>query len=294
MRCDLHVHSIASGMFDGPGLGWFCRESYNDPTELYEQLKQTGMSLVTVTDHDSIDAAEVLRRHPDFFLSEEVSVVMPSGTKMHLGVYGISERDHAEIQKRRNDFMALMMYLRERKLFFSVNHVFSSLTGRRDADDFRRFASHVPALEVRNGHMWREANTGAERLAKRSGKAAVAGSDSHTIAGAGQTYTEVSGARTAEEFLAGLQAGRGKVHGAHGSYGKVTANAFRVVRGLLVEQPWTVVLMPLLPFLPMFTAAHWLNEIRFCRKWREMLEGGRKRPRRFWNVDSELEVKLAG
>jgi hypothetical protein len=42
-----------------------------------------------------------------------------------------------------------------------------------------------------------------------------------------------------------------------------------------------------------FTAAHWLNEIRFCRKWCEMLEGGTKRPR-FWNVDSELEVKLAG
>jgi predicted metal-dependent phosphoesterase TrpH len=294
MRCDLHVHSIASGMFDGPGLNLFCRESYNDPTELYERLKQTGMSLVTVTDHDSIDAAEVLRRHLDFFLSEEVTVVMPSGTKMHLGVYGISERDHAEIQQRRNDFMALMMYLRQRKLFFSVNHVFSGLTGRRDGDDFNRFASHVPAFEVRNGHMWREANTGAERLAKRLGKAAVAGSDSHTIAGAGLTYTEVLGARTAEEFLAGLHAGRGTVHGAHGSYGKVTANAFRVVRGLLIDQPWTSALMPLLPFLPVFTAAHWLNEIRFCRKWREMLEGGRKRPQRLWNVDSEMEVKLAG
>jgi hypothetical protein len=44
----------------------------------------------------------------------------------------------------------------------------------------------------------------------------------------------------------------------------------------------------------MFTAAHWVNEIRFCRKWRDMLEGGGKRQRRLWNVDSELEVKLAG
>ena len=87
MRCDLHVHSIASGMFTSPGLNRFCRESYNDPAEVYERLKHLGMSVVTITDHDSIDGAEVLRRHPDFFLSEEVTVQMPSGTEMHLGVY---------------------------------------------------------------------------------------------------------------------------------------------------------------------------------------------------------------
>ena len=294
MRCDLHVHSIASGMFDGPGLGWFCRESYTDPAELYDRLRQAGMSIVTVTDHDSIDAAEALRHHLDFFLSEEVTVSMPSGTKMHLGVYGISERDHAEIQGRRNDFLALVMYLRERRLFFSVNHVFSGLTGRRDVDDFSRFAAHVPAFEVRNGHMWPEANAGAERLAKRLGKVAVGGSDSHTLEGAGQTYTEVPGARTAEEFLAGLRAGRGVVHGVHGSYGTVTASSYRVAKGLMLDQPWTMALAPLLVFLPMFTAAHWLNEIRFCRKWCAMLESGTNRPRRLWGMGSKLEVNLAG
>src|SRR5712691_4910701 len=128
MRCDLHVHSIASGMFTVPGLNRSCRESYNDPAEVYDRLKQMSMSIVTITDHDSIDGAEALRRHPDFFLSEEVTVRMPSGTEMHMGVYGITERDHAEIQRRRNDFIALLMYLTERKLFFSANHVFSGLT----------------------------------------------------------------------------------------------------------------------------------------------------------------------
>ncbi len=147
MRCDLHVHSVASGMFDVPALSRICRESYNDPTEVYQRLKRLGMSIVTITDHDSIDAVETLRRYPDFFLSEEVTVKMPSGTQMHLGVYGIGERDHAEIQRRRNDFIALLMYLTERKLFFSVNHVFSGLTGSRDDEDFRWFASYVPAFE---------------------------------------------------------------------------------------------------------------------------------------------------
>src|SRR5258708_4733762 len=88
------------------------------PAEVYERLKHLGMSIVTITDHDSIDAVETLRRYPDFFLSEEVSVQMPSGTEMHLGVYGIAERDHVEIQRRRSDFISLMMYFTERKLFF--------------------------------------------------------------------------------------------------------------------------------------------------------------------------------
>jgi len=117
MRCDLHVHSVASGMFDAPVLNRLCRESYNDPTEVYERLKRLGMSIVTITDHDSIDAVEALRRYPDFFLSEEVTVTMPSGTLMHLGVYGIGERDHAEIQRRRNDFTIALRqaFLRAKK-----------------------------------------------------------------------------------------------------------------------------------------------------------------------------------
>ena len=90
-------------MFTAPGLNRICRESYNDPTEVYDRLKQMSMSVVTITDHDSIDAAEILRRHPDFFLSEEVTVQMPSGTEIHMGVYGITESEHLEIQRRRKD-----------------------------------------------------------------------------------------------------------------------------------------------------------------------------------------------
>ena len=280
-------------MFDAPVLNRICRESYNDPTEVYERLKRLGMSIVTITDHDSIDAVEALRRYPDFFLSEEVTVTMPSGTLLHLGVYGIGERDHAEIQRRRNDFIALLMYLTERKLFFSVNHVFSGLTGRRDEEDFRWFASYVPAFEVRNGQMWAPANASAEKLSKRLGKVGIAGSDSHTIAGVGRTYTEVAGVRTAEEFLAGLRAGRGVIRGAHGSYAKLTADVYRIVRALLRDQPWTLPLMPLTAFVPAFTAAHWLNEIRFCRKWSAKLDGGEKPSRLLWQLDAGLESNLA-
>src|SRR5579871_6622527 len=141
MRCDLHVHTIHSGMCTVPVMNRICRESYNDPREVYETLKRRGMEIVTVTDHDSIDAAEALRGHADFFLSEEVSCRMSSGTELHVGVYGLDDRDHIELQRRREDFASLLAYLRERGLLFSVNHAFSSLTGRRKEADFVEFAA---------------------------------------------------------------------------------------------------------------------------------------------------------
>jgi predicted metal-dependent phosphoesterase TrpH len=293
MRCDLHVHSVASGMCNTPGLNRICRESYNDPAEVYDRLKRQGMSIVTMTDHDSIDAAEVLRWHPDFFVSEEVTVRMPSGTEMHLGVYGIVDRDHVEIQRRRNDFIALLMYLTERKLFFSVNHVFSGLTGRREVEDFTWFASYVPAFETRNGQMWEEANASAARLAARLGKIAIAGSDSHTIAGVGKTYTEVPGARTVDEFFASLRAGRGRIHGVHGSCAKLTADVFTIIKSLFREKPWTLAMSPLALLVPAFVAGHWLNEIRFCKKWSPALESGEKRPRMLWDMDASFETNWA-
>ena len=276
-----------------PGLTRVCLESYNDPTEVYNRLKQLDMSLVTITDHDSIDALEALRKFPDFFLSEEVTVRMPSGTDMHLGVYNMAERDHVEIQRRRTDFVSLLMYLTERKLFFSVNHVFSGLTGRRDAEDFSWFASYVPAFETRNGQMWPEANASAGRLAERLGKVAIAGSDAHTMAGAGRTFTEVRGAQTVDEFFAGLRAGRGMVHGQHGSFPRLTADVYRIAKCVFAENPAMLAILPLTVLIPAFTISHWINEIRFCKKWAATLESGEARPRILWDVDAGLEATWA-
>lgn len=294
MRCDLHVHTTGSGMCNTPGLTHLCRESYNQPEDVYRRCKQRGMSMVTVTDHDSIEAAEALRKYPDFFLSEEATVRMPSGTEMHLGVYGISEKDHAEIERRRNDFIALLMYLTERKLFFSVNHVFSGLTGQREEEDFQWFASYIPAVEIRNGQMWVEANRNAERLAGKLGKIGVAGSDSHTLSGVGLTFTEVPGARTVAEYFTGLRAGRGVVHGEHGNYTKLTLDVWRFVGSVLKENPAAAAILPLTMFVPLITAGHWLNEIRFCKKWASRLIGENRKPRMLWDVDSRFEANWAG
>ncbi len=185
------------------------------------------------------------------------------------------------------------MYLTERKRFFSANHVFSGLTGRRAEEDFHWFESYIPAIETRNGQMWPEANESAARLAVRLGKIAIAGSDSHTIAGVGHTFTEVPGARTVDEFFAGLRAGCGRIHGSHGSCGKLTADVFSIVRSLFCDKPWTLALSPFAVLVPAFTAGHWMNEIRFCRKWTTAIERGGKRKRMLWDMDPSFEANWA-
>ncbi len=288
MRCDLHVHSTGSGMCNTPGLEKLCLESYNQPSAVYERCKRLGMSLVTLTDHDSIDGAEELRGYDDFFLSEEVSCKMPSGTEMHVGVYDISEHDHVEVQRRRNDFLSLVMYLTERQRFFAVNHVFSGLTGPRHMDDFEWFASYVPAFETRNGQMPAEANRQADELARELGKARTAGSDSHTLAGVGRTYTEVPRARTIDEFFGGLRAGFGTAEGEHGGYGKLTADIFRVGRAMFADRTWTLALLPLSVLVPAITGAHWFNELRFCSAWSHRVREGMCGARMLWELDANL------
>jgi hypothetical protein len=114
----------------------------------------------------------------------------------------------------------------------------------------------------------------------------VGGSDTHTIAGVGRTFTEVRSARNVEEFFSGLRASKGEVHGEHGSYVKLTADVFHIVWSLWMEKPWTLALMPLSLLVPAFTAGHWVNEIRFCRAWSAALESGEKRQRMIWILAS--------
>jgi len=250
-----------------PVLNRFCRECYNPPDALYEKLKHQGLDLVTVTDHDSIDAAESLRRHADFFLSEEVTCRAPSGNEFHIGAYDISEAQHLEIQRRRNDLPRLVAYLEEQRVFFSLNHVFSALTGRRAAEDFDWFEACFPAVEVLNGHLLARNNALAARLASHNRRIAVGGSDAHALVSAGSAWTEVRGARNKAEFLEGLREGRAEARGRSGSYWKLNCDILAITREMFREKPSTLLLAPLLFGIPSVTLLNYLLERRFARKW---------------------------
>src|SRR5580658_3324604 len=267
MRCDLHVHTVHSCMCTVPGLTGVCKESYNEPRALYERLKQRGMDLVTVTDHDSIDAVEELRRHSDFFLSEEVTCTMPSGTEMHAGVYGIREHDHIELQRRRHDVESLLSYAVENQLFVTVNHLYSSLTGPRTEDDFAVFARDFHGVETVNGQMLKRSNRLAEDFARRFGKPVVGGSDSHTLAGLARTFTEVPGAADAKEFLAGMRRGQSVAIGESGDYFKLTSAVFAIGGSLIRATPWMALGAALFTLAPAVTLANYFREMAFAWYW---------------------------
>jgi predicted metal-dependent phosphoesterase TrpH len=250
-----------------PLLRRVCGESYNQPLEVYEKLKRLGMDLVTITDHDSIGAVEELRRRPDFFLSEEVTCKLPSGGELHVGVYDITERDHIELQRRRHDFESLRAYLCERDLFFSANHVFSSLTGVRKIEDFELFEHAFPALETRNGHMLKIANENAALLADFAARAEVGGSDAHAIASVGCAYTVVPYARDKREYVDGLRRGLGRVRGETGGYLKLTRDVWSIGRSMVKSNPWTLPVGFLGVAVPLVTLGNYAIESVFARWW---------------------------
>jgi predicted metal-dependent phosphoesterase TrpH len=278
----MHVHSYFSGPCTTPIVRSICRESYSHPERVYEQLRRRGMSLFTLTDHDSIEGSETLRRHPEFFLSEELTCRMPNGTEVHIGVYDLNERQHTHLQQRRNDLVALLMYLSERRLLFSINHVFSSLTGTREEEDFAWFQEYFPAIETRNGQMLERANAQASKLARQWKKIELGGSDAHALPSAGTAYTEVPGARSKEEFFDGLRNGMGRVGGESGCFTKLTRDVYVVTYEMMKEKAWTTLLSPLALLIPAFTYLHCHEEHKFCRRWAAKILGqpeARRRPR---------------
>lgn len=230
-------------------------------------LKRRGMDLFTLTDHDSIEGAEMLRSLPNFFVSEELTCHMPSGSEVHIGVYDVSERQHIQLLQRRNDMVALLMYLNEQRLFFSLNHVFSGLTGQRHQEDFRCFERHFPTLEIKNSHLLERANQDAEKLAKQWGKIGIGGSDAHALPSVGTAYTEVPGARDKQEFFDGLRNGIGRVAGESGSFAKLTKDVYVIAWELMREKMWAPLLSPLAVLIPGFTFWNYCHEELFRRRW---------------------------
>jgi len=238
MKADLHVHSWHSGYnHDLPFLR--SRDCYTPPEVVYRTAKARGMDLVTITDHDSIDGClEFLTRHPgadDFFVSEEIECVFPdSPLKVHIGAYQIDETVHREIQPLRRNVFEAVAYLRQRGVFFALNHPFFYL--RRQLSFAQYLDTVLPlffAYEVRNGTMMREHNLLTEDIVAQRVRAgtplvAVGGSDAHTLAGIASSYTEAPG-RNADEFLQNLRAGRARVGGRHGSVLRVAREIYGVV-----------------------------------------------------------------
>jgi len=243
LKADLHVHSCHS-LQQGHLRFLKSRDCYSRPEDVYRIAKARGMDLVTITDHDSIGGClEYLDRNPssrDFFISEEMSCRLPQGdVEVHLGIYGLDERLHRELQPLRRDVYEVAARLREAGVFFALNHLLHFYRGQLPLDAYLRLLDEVPGLEARNGTMLPAHNALVERIAsQRSGVsrfAMVGGSDAHTLRRVGRTWTEATpvddnaGGDEISAFLTSLRERRARPAGAHGGTASVAGDAYGVI-----------------------------------------------------------------
>jgi len=246
VRLDPHVHTYFSGRTTIHPLSLIMNESYNSPEGVYERAKARGMDLVAITDHDQIDGALTIATRPDVIIGCEVTGVFPNDeVRVHLGVLGITEAHHRDIQRLRHDVRELLPYLKQERIFTILNHVASRINGEITASHIAALMPWVDGIEVINGSRLPSQNRTAACLADACRKVAVAGSDSHTGRGIGRTWVEAPGATTRGEFLDALSAGRVVVGGRQGSYFTMASDMLRLAAGYYRDRTRRAVESPL-------------------------------------------------
>jgi predicted metal-dependent phosphoesterase TrpH len=252
------------------------------------------MSLVTLTDHDTIEGALQIAHLPGTFMSEEVTCGLPGGRELHLGVFGLSEPQHLQIERRRHDAESLLAYLAEQQLPTCVNHLFSALTGRRELEDLHLPLARLALVEVRNGALPAATNSYAERASRDMGLSGIGGSDGHTLWSVARAYTEVPGSQDTQEFLAGLRSGLTIPRGRAGSYATLTADIARIAQqtyrhlerharddvGSSLRFAVVLLAVPAVPLIPLVTAGLHLRERSFGKRWSRRFRDSRQLPAR--------------
>jgi predicted metal-dependent phosphoesterase TrpH len=283
LKLDAHVHTYFSGNTTIYPVSRMLKESYNTPEKLYRLAKARGMDLVTITDHDAIGGVLTIADRKDVIIGEEVTAVFPADrSECHIGVLGINEEQHREIQRLRHNIYELLPYLRQQDIFCTFNHLASLSAGRLTAAQISSVIPWVSAIETRNGTRLPSQNRTAAALAQAHGKVTMAGSDSHTYRGIGYTYVVCEKARNREEFLRELRQGNVRVEGSQGWYFTLTGDIIRLTAALykekvmeLIEKPWRwqreLMVVCLTLGLPVVSVAilisliHYLQDERFNR-----------------------------
>jgi glycosyltransferase involved in cell wall biosynthesis len=251
MKIDVHVHSKHSTR---PSQ-WFlqklgCPESFTEPVRLYDIAKKRGMTMVTITDHNTIAGSLEIAHLPDTFVSEEITSYFPEdGCKVHVLALNIDEAIHADIQKIRENVYDLVPYLRIKNIthvlahpLFGVNDkltpwhfermllMFSNfeLNGTRDAyqnDILKGILSGLTPKDI-------------ETLADRHGiepygerpwvKSTTGGSDDHSSLNIASMHTHVPGVKNLTEFLAGIDNGASRPAGRPASPMNMARNLYAI------------------------------------------------------------------
>ncbi len=114
-KIDFHLHSYASNVTDYYAANAFAiPESHSDPMDLYSLLKKRGMTLVTLTDHNSINGAVELlyKGMPDVFISAEMTTTFPEdGCNIHITIANVTPEQFNEANRLRKNIYEMVAYL---------------------------------------------------------------------------------------------------------------------------------------------------------------------------------------
>lgn len=254
VRIDMHCHSRYS---ERPSE-WFLQrlgtaESYTDPETIYRLAKERGMSFVTITDHNRIDGALLLKEnHPDDVITglEATTYFPEDGCKVHILVYGLDAKDFEEIQKARENIYDLRDCLRERGLAHSVAHATYSVNGKTHQTHLEKLILLFDVFETMNGarnrmsnDLWTRILRGLrpehiEDLRRKHNiepfsetpwaKGFTGGSDDHAALFVGRTYTTAN-ARTPEELLAAVRNKETLAGGRHSDYRSFAFAMYKII-----------------------------------------------------------------
>ena len=167
---------------------------------------------------------------------------MPDGdVEVHLGVYGMTEALHRELQPLRRNVFDVAARLREAGVFFALNHLlhfYERQTAARRLSAAARRGAGARGQKRHHGAGAQPADR-ADRgaLAAAGGRrlAAVAGSDAHTLRRVGTTWTEAPG-RDRDEFLRSVRDGsRTSWRARRRRAGPSRGDAYGVIRGYMAS-----------------------------------------------------------
>lgn len=252
-KVDLHVHSRYS---EHPSE-WFLQrigasESYTEPETVYRTAIERGMDFVTLTDHNRIEGALLLKEmYPDrVFTGVEVTAYFPEdGCKAHILVYGLTENDFNRIQTLRTNIYDLRDFLKECNLPCSVAHALYAVNDRLTIEHLEKLILLFDTFEGINGARNRMNNDiwtatleslTPDRINDLYRKYRIepfsevpwlkgftGGSDDHGGLFIAKTFT-VAEATTPEEYLDALRAKKSVAGGRHNDFHSLAFALYKV------------------------------------------------------------------
>ncbi|MDX9786512.1 MAG: glycosyltransferase [Desulfobacterales bacterium] len=235
MRIDFHVHSKSSKR---PSQ-WIlqkinCPESFTEPTSLYNTAKARGMTHVTITDHNSIEGALEIAHLPDTFISEEITTYFPEDNcKLHVLALNITEAQHNEIQRLRQNVFELVEYLNLERILNIVAHPLYAINGKLSIAHFEKMLLLFNYFEINGSRNKREndclsailGNLKPENIDQLSEKHHLepklnrpwqkrlfGGSDDHSGLNIARTHTQIPGVETLDDLFSTVELHAFTVH----------------------------------------------------------------------------------